>query len=257
MYRHQRKSLGDINLSSLSLFTLFAYLLIGCNSYPDYIDVSGQVIYQDQYQNTIAHGGISNVSLVPTSAPGGHYYSTVTDTDGNWRISNVKTADYRIMVTKSGYGTAETGFGIFNSKANNGSIKVWIGQIPTFGVTGLTPYFAKDTLVIIGVVTDRTANTRRVAVYLGKDSTVSNENFSAQIIPLFNEIGGSTDVPPSDSVFKVVWRSLPNEFYSTGSRVYVAAYGCTGVSWIFMVGTQPNIQTDVNAAPARTSIIVP
>lgn len=210
-----------------------------------HVAIAGRVslIANDETGIWVDHSGIV-VSLESTA------YAATTDSFGNWHLSNVPAGTYNVSVSRSNYIT--TRFIGFDFTRDSTFFFSSIGTLPSFNVTDVSESVNGDTMIFVGSLSNTSPYTRKVMVYLGFDTTVSNENSRSGV--------GREDIAPWSSTFRV-WVSTStvkaNGFPTDGMKVYVAAYGYVRGSGVYSFPTNSGYTLSVSPIPARSTFIMP
>ena len=176
-------------------------------------------------------------------------YSTVSDTGGNWSVSNLPTATYSISFSKPGYATFKNtsysfiGGGIV--RYNNGSVQ-YLYQPPQYTITidAIIPpkNVYSDSLkkmvqqngYIYGHTSDNTPDSVSLQVLY---VTSHKPNFDPNDPTSYTLLWGNqiTSSSLSDSIINIALNNWPGEGvftrFSSGDSIYIRAYPASGSSY--------------------------
>jgi len=187
----------------------------------------------------------SGVSL---SLEGTSFVAT-TDSLGYAILKGVPFGIHNIVASYPGYVT--TKWLNFNFETDTMRTFLSISKLPRFNVKTLNIITNKDSIYFSGQISDVANYERLVTIYFGKDSTVSNENW---------QFGLGKYVKPMDSTFQLSDFGVSlklNGFPTSGMKVYVAAYGMGGGSYIFNSQSTHPYRMDVSEIVYKSNFLMP
>jgi hypothetical protein len=244
------------NLSSILICILLSFLLTTCKEtsteplQPKGI-ISGDVVQETEAQNIIHNGNGVTVALEGTS------FVTSPDSNGHWVIKGVPAGTYNVVLSKNGYGTLKCLGYKFKGTGNSDFGLCTLGQIPSFNVSTITASIETqnqdDIVVLSGTLSSMAPYQRTLWVCFGKDSTVSNQNFTAHTSYYFTVLDSSSTFYRWEPV-----SVIKDCGFTSGDTVYVAAYGAViGSSIVHLDNSQDDTPTSVSSVVTRTSFIMP
>lgn len=208
----------------ISFGTLLVLLgMLSCSSSddgttPDPItssDIRGFVNLYDELTTQIANNGMK-VTVEGTDPE----KSALTDTDGEYTITDVPFGTYTLAYSKSGYGTFKRfEVGHSNPVDTNISDSPILGQASTTEVIDLGVSISGDE-VVFDITIDPTANSnnpRYIRLFYHNEATVSNMVFTS-----FTE---TLEVKINPIQYTVTASDLSSLGFQSGTTVYVKVYG--------------------------------
>jgi len=177
-------------------------------------NIIGSVNLYDEGTTQIDNSGMT-IKLEGTE------FSSTTDSQGDFTLSEVPFGSYTLVYEKSGFGT----FKKFDLEhTNTGSSTVVetpsLGQKSTTSVTNLTVSSNANFPVILGATTNpagNQANTRYIRFFFSTDSDVSHENYDSYLETF------PANISPYN--LNLSQASLDALDFASGSTVYVKCYG--------------------------------
>ncbi len=204
----------------------------------------GQVSLRHESPYDIRSGLGVTVSLDGTS------YSTMADSQGWWNLRGIPAGRYNIAFTKADYVT--TRYLNFDFKPDTTVTYSSLGKVPSFNITSITTQASPEKFTVTGKLSNVAPYVRIAWVYFYSDSTVSNQRFLCAL--------GSSEIPPlaSEFAFSESFVLLRLSGFSTsGMRVYMAAYGTCGGSWVHDFAAGTGYETDVSPIAAKADFVMP
>lgn len=149
-------------------------------------------------------------------------FSTTTDIDGDFTLSDVPFGTYNLIYEKSGYGTFKK-FDIEHKNTGSSTVIMndpSLGQKSTTSITNLTVSSSSSFPVILTSTTNPAAssvNPKYIRFFLSTDPAVSNENYENAIETL-----QATNTPNN---FNLLQGAIDALGYPSGTTVYARCYG--------------------------------
>lgn len=210
-----------MKITYLSIYLVFWAILILTSCSNDGGQATGPLTQGDITGSV----NLYNEATTPQSNSGmtvtvhGTDFSAITDSQGNFTISDIPFGFYTLVYQKSGYGT----FKIFDVEHDSSLTPISktpsLGKVSSTEVTGLSA-LTNDSEVVISITTDpagSNSNTRYVRYFLSVDSDVSQTNYH------YYSPGLTSRINPYETILSS--NDLAEAGFLSGQMVYVKAFG--------------------------------
>ncbi len=236
-------------LSRCGLAVAFILIFGSCNTQPTGVSGGGVYFVCEISPFDVAGNPVTDRAGFRVQLDGTPYFA-LSDTAGVARMYSIISGTYDIRISKPGF--VDMQFIGWDLRQDSCGLSTGIGQAPDFGVTSLAFESATESSILIrGTLTKPAPGERSAVAYFGLDSSVSNLNSVCDFpIGHIQAYSTSFSLVVSPSVLREKGLDRP------GTRVYVAAYGVGGGSYIYDWPRETLVRTDVSPEAGRTSFIM-